>query len=114
MKESKPLVWLHGEFKTPPFTVKARVEAGLLLRRLQNGERIGLPFSRPMPIIGSGCQELRIQDTRQTWRVIYALEPEAVVILEVFSKKTTTTPPSVILVCRKRLKRYRKVVNNES
>jgi hypothetical protein len=28
----KPLVWLHGEVKTPPFTPAARLEAGTLLR----------------------------------------------------------------------------------
>jgi len=33
----KPLVWLHGEVKTPPFSKKARLEAGFLLRRLQRG-----------------------------------------------------------------------------
>jgi hypothetical protein len=30
----KPLVWLHGEIKTPPFTVEGRQEAGMLLRLL--------------------------------------------------------------------------------
>ena len=47
-----PLVWLHGEIKTPPFTREARVEAGTLLRRLQEGERLEMPHSRPMPSIG--------------------------------------------------------------
>jgi hypothetical protein len=42
----KPLVWLHGEIKTPPFTAAARIEAGVLLRRLQRGELLGLPHSR--------------------------------------------------------------------
>ena len=44
-----PLVWLFGEVKTPPFSAEARVEAGFLLRRLQQGETLGLPQSRPMP-----------------------------------------------------------------
>src|SRR5438270_11580647 len=47
----KPLVWLHGEVKTPPFTKEGRVEAGTLLRRLQEGERLGMPVSRPMSSI---------------------------------------------------------------
>ena len=47
----KPLVWLHGEVKTPPFTTTARLEAGVLLRRLQRGEKLALPHSRPMPAI---------------------------------------------------------------
>ena len=32
---NKPLVWLKGEVKTPPFSAAARLEAGLLLRQLQ-------------------------------------------------------------------------------
>lgn len=63
---SKPLVWLHGEVKSPPFSASARVEAGFLLRMLQEGERLGMPESRPMPAIGSGCHELR-KEAR--WRV---------------------------------------------
>jgi len=35
MEESKPLVWMSGEVKTPPFSAEARIEAGFLLRRLQ-------------------------------------------------------------------------------
>jgi hypothetical protein len=62
MTSGKPLVWLHGEVKTPPFWHAARVEAGFLLRRLQNGEAIDMPASRRMPMIGSNCHELRIDD----------------------------------------------------
>jgi len=58
----KPLVWLHGEVKTPPLSATTRIEAGVLLRRLQRGENIALPHSRPMPLIGKACHELRIQD----------------------------------------------------
>lgn len=61
-KADKPLVWLKGEIKTPPFSAPARIEAGVLLRRLQRGESISLPHSRPMPGIGKACHELRIQD----------------------------------------------------
>ena len=59
----KPLIWLHGEIKTPPLSVSARIEAGVLLRRLQRGEGLSLPESRPMPTIGPRCHELRIGDT---------------------------------------------------
>jgi hypothetical protein len=31
----KPVVWLHGEVKTPPFTPEGRQEAGMLLRLLR-------------------------------------------------------------------------------
>lgn len=102
----KPLVWLHGEVRTPPFSKAARIEAGYLLRRLQRGERIGLPQSRPMPEIGPRCHELRIQDADATWRIVYRTDPDAVVIAEIFSKKTATTSSTTIRVCQRRLAEY--------
>jgi phage-related protein len=59
-----------------------------------------------MPSIGRRCHELRIQDADATWRVIYRVDHDAVVILEVFSKKTMKTPHSVIEACRSRLRLY--------
>jgi len=102
----KPLVWLHGEIKTPPFSAAGRLEAGLLLRRLQRGDRIGLPHSRPMPAIGGRCHELRITDTGAAWRIVYRVDADAVVIAEVFSKKTPSTPKAVVETCRRRLRAY--------
>jgi phage-related protein len=102
----KPLVWLEGEVKTPPFSTEARVEAGTLLRRLQRGEKIGLPHCRPMPTIGPRCRELRIQGEDVTWRIICRLDSDAVIIGEVFSKKTRKTPQRIIDVCKQRFKRY--------
>ena len=78
-----------------------------LLRRLQRGEHLSLPASRPMPIIGRRCHELRIVDAGQTWRIIYRLDADAVVIADVFSKKTATTPTAAIDVSRTRLRHNR-------
>jgi phage-related protein len=102
----KPLVWLHGEVKTPPLSRASRLEAGFLLRRLQRGELLGMPHSRPMPAIGARCHELRISDGEATWRIIYRIDDDAIVIVEVFSKKTRTTPKWVIDMCKKRLREY--------
>lgn len=102
----KPLIWLHGEVKTPPFSPTARLEAGLLLRKLQRGERLGMPHSRTMPTIGPRCHELRITDAGVTWRIIYRIDSDAIVILEVFSKRTRVTPESVIETCRQRIRSY--------
>jgi len=102
----KPLVWLRGEVKTPPFSTAARIEAGFVLRRLQRGEALGLPNSRPMPGIGPQCHELRVNDGDRAWRLVYHVAADAVVILEVFAKKTQTTPHTVIETCRKRLRTY--------
>ncbi|MBI2373940.1 MAG: type II toxin-antitoxin system RelE/ParE family toxin [Deltaproteobacteria bacterium] len=102
----KPLAWLHGEVKTPPFSEAARVEAGVLLRRLQRGEHLSLPCSRPMPSLGARCHELRITDENVTWRIIYRIDDDAIVIVEVFSKKTRATPKAVLETCKRRLREY--------
>lgn len=104
--KDKPLVWMGGEVKTPPLSATARLEMGYLLRRLQQGELIGLPASRPMPTIGARCHELRVNDTRANWRLMYRLDTDAVVILEVFAKKTPATPKAVLELCQRRLKEY--------
>jgi phage-related protein len=105
-KANKPLAWLHGEVKTPPFSDEARFAAGMLLRRLQNGERLSLPQSRPMPTIGRRCHELRINDETVTWRIIYRIDEDAIVIPEAFEKKTSRTPKNIINTCKARLKDY--------
>lgn len=103
---NKPLVWLKGEVRTPPFSQAARIEAGFLLRRLQRGESLSLPHSRPMASIGARCHELRIHDEHATWRIVYRLDADAIVILEVFQKTTAKTPKQVIETCRRRLRAY--------
>lgn len=104
--DDKPLVWLHGKIKTPPFSTPARQEAGYLLRRLQRNEFLGMPHSRPLPSIGVRCHELRINDAGISWRIVCRADPDAVVILEVFNKKTQKTPKAVIEVCKRRLREY--------
>jgi phage-related protein len=108
-KLRKPLLWLHGEVKTPPFSFQARIEAGVLIRQLQECAKLSLPHSRPMPVIGRACHELRIQDQNRTWRIVYYVDTSAIVILDVFAKTTSQTPPAVIDVCKARLKRYKSI-----
>lgn len=105
----KPLAWMHAEIRTPPFSRAGRIEAGVLLRKLQLGERLGMPHSRPMPSIAPGCHELRLHDSDFSWRIVYAIDADAIVILDVFAKKTRATPTSVIAVCRNRLAEYRRL-----
>lgn len=102
----KPLVWLHGEIRTPPFSPEARIEAGWLLRRLQDGENLGMPYSRPMPTIGPRCHELRVRDESRNWRIIYRIDDDAIVLADVFHKTTRETPGSTIETCRRRLQAY--------
>ena len=59
-----------------------------------------------MPSIGGGCHELRINDAQATWRIVYRIDSDVILILEVFSKKTQKTPKTVIDACIRRLKDY--------
>jgi phage-related protein len=63
-----------------------------------------------MTTIGPRCLELRIPDGEHTWRIVCRLDPDAVVIAEVFGKKTHKTPQHVIATCRRRLREYDQAV----
>lgn len=63
-----------------------------------------------MPSVGVRCHELRIPDKDCTWRIIYRIEPDAILILDVFQKKTQATPKSVIEQSKARLAQYLKVI----
>ena len=104
--DGKPLVWLHGEIKTPPMSQRARIEAGYLLRRLQKGDLLSLPWSRPMPSVGVKCHELRITDENSIWRILYRIDDDAILILEVFKKKLHRHQKNVVESCHKRVRIY--------
>ena len=108
-KQLKAVTWLHCEIKTPPFSEAARIEAGKLIRSIQLGKKLDMPDSRPMPVIGPHCHELRIEDENKIWRIIYRIDVDFIVIADVFSKKTQKTPVEVIKVSKLRLRMYNKL-----
>jgi phage-related protein len=78
----------------------------MLLRRLQRGESLSMPHSRPMLSIGARCYELRVRDRDLSWRVLYRVDADAIVLVDVFAKKTRATPMHEIRSARARLRRY--------
>ena len=109
-RSAKPLRWIVGTLTTPPLGHEARLEAGTLLRRLQQGELIPMPWSRPMPRIGGAVHELRVADreSRRTWRIVYRIDHDEIVVIHRFAKSTQATPNRVIDLCKKRLERYQR------
>jgi phage-related protein len=100
----RPVVFLAGtSIKTSPFTEAGRIDAGMLLRRVQDGEAVGLPESRPMPSIGPRCHELRVRDAGHYWRIVYRVDPGEILVVHIFPKSTQKTPKREIDLCRKRL-----------
>jgi phage-related protein len=108
--ERKPLAWLHGEIKTPPFSEQGRKEAGELLRLLQEGESLGMPQAEPLPIVGPRCGALRVRDRGHNWRIMYRVDSDAVLVLEVYAKKTRRIPQEIIDRCKRRLRDYDEAV----
>lgn len=106
--DEKEIVWMSSEVKTPPFSETARVEAGHYLRLLQQGHLLSMPQSRPMPSLGAGCHELRVNDAAVNiqWRIMVYIDEDALVVLNVFEKKTQRTSPADLETCRQRLARY--------
>jgi len=102
----KPLCWLGDTVTIPPFSDEAAREAAALLEVVALGGVLAMPYCRPMPSVGRRCFELRVNDRDQTWRIIYHVADDAIVILDVFSKKSRVTPRRIIDRCRRRLKRY--------
>jgi phage-related protein len=102
----KKLHFLSGRIKSPPFSESARKEAGKMLRYLQDGKTLGLPSSRPLPIIGPHCHELRINDEDVTWRIIHRVDPDVILVCAIFAKKSRTLPPHIVTACRRRLAAY--------
>ncbi len=104
--KDKPLVWLKTDIKSPPFSKEARIEAGYLLRLLQQGHNLSMPQSRKIPDLCSRCHELRIKDKDKWYRIIYRIDPDAIVLLHVYEKKSNKIPKSTLDVCRLRIKHY--------
>lgn len=95
-----------NDFTRPPFSDRAKEECAQLLRQLQRGEMLGMPQSRPMKEIATGCHELRVRDKNVNWRLMYYMDERCIVILKIFPKKTRKTPEDVKDVCQKRLRNF--------
>jgi phage-related protein len=53
---------------------------------------------------------MRVRDAEHNWRIMYRIDSDAVLILEVYSKKTKRIPKAVIDRCQQRLRVYDEAV----
>jgi phage-related protein len=82
----------------------------MLLRFLQAGEHLGMPQAEPLPDLGPRCGSLRVRDGNHNWRIMYRIDPDAILILDVYAKKTPKISDEVFDRCLQRLKRYDQIV----
>ena len=82
-----------------------RVKLGYALMSLQRGFNLGMPLSRPMPIVGPGVEELRLRDESGQYRLFYFRKSAAgILVMRAFHKKSPQTPRAEIELARRRLK----------
>jgi len=69
-----------------------------------------MPQAEPLPVIGPRCGALRVRDKGHNWRIVYRVDADAILVLEVYAKKTRKIPLEVVDRCKKRLKEYDEIV----
>ena len=80
-------------------------DLGQALFLLQQGHKLSMPLSRPMPSVAPGMEELRVKGRDGIYRAFYfTRSSEGILVVHVFSKKTQKTLPLDIELGRKRLK----------
>ena len=90
------------------FPEEVRGDLADAVARLDEGQTLTMPLSRPMPGIGHGVHELRLKDRSGAYRVVYAIVRSGIVYLvHGFKKTTRKTPTRSIEVARRRLKEMR-------
>lgn len=68
------------------------------------GEKLAMPLSRPIPIVGIGVHEIRVKDRSGVYRVFYlTVAEDGVYIFHAFKKTTQATPKREIDLGKKRL-----------
>ena len=86
------------------FPKEVRARLGRELFRLQLGEQLGMPNSRPMPGVAAGVSEIRMKAEDGSFRAFYYTASwRGVPVIHAFVKKTQRTPPLEIDLARKRL-----------
>ena len=88
--KDKPIIWIgSARDDLRDFPDEARRKAGFALRAVQRG--MAPSDFKPMPSVGRGVQEIRVQ-IGDVFRVFYVAKfEEAVYVLHAFQKKTQKT-----------------------
>jgi len=106
LSPTKPALFHHRALadlrEMPP---EIQRDLGRLIRHLQQGRSLGLPHSRPMPVVALGVDELRVKDKSGQYRAFVVRKtPRGILVLHVFAKKTRETPRGDIELARQRLR----------
>jgi phage-related protein len=87
------------------FPLEIREDLADAVARLEEGHKLAMPLSRPMPSIGPGVHELRLRDRSGVYRVIYVLvRASDIYLVHAFKKTSQKTAKRDIDLARSRIK----------
>ena len=87
------------------FPADVRKMIGQAILELQKGEKLFMPLSRPVKLVGPGVEEIRSKDSRGLYRTFYVSQmKDRIIVFHAFMKKTQKTPKQEIKTAKKRLK----------
>lgn len=106
-KDEKDVIWWPEKLKETirdEWPLNLRKDVGFQLGRVQQG--LDPDNYRPMPSIGSGVREIKLQDENKSqYRVIYIAKfEEGIYVFHVITKKSTeNTTPQDLAIAKTRL-----------
>lgn len=100
------IIWNKKALKeVQRFPDVVKKEVGYLLFKLQKGESLAMPHSKPMPSVAKGCHEIRVKSEDGAYRVFYFLKvKDHILVFHAFQKKTQKTSLKDIEQGQKNLK----------
>ena len=110
---NKPWLDVHifelarAEIQHWPLEIKK--DLGSILTKLQKGEPVGHPDTKPMINVAPGVFEIRLKDGSGAYRAFYILKTaHGIMVFHSFKKKTRKTPIQEIETGKRRLKAFLK------
>lgn len=102
----KEVVWhVKALEQLRKFPEDIKKDVGYLIHRLQMGDKLNAPYSKPIKSVEIGVNELRVKDASGAYRVFYYLKTsEGIIIFHAFKKKSQKTPKKEIELGKKNLK----------
>jgi phage-related protein len=102
----KPLVWGGRGNQNPSVLAKSQIGSGIFASETAAERNARHASFSTAAVDWSAVPELRINDERSAWRIVYRIDSDAIIILDVFSKKNRTTPKVIVDLCKRRLREY--------
>lgn len=111
-----PAVTMYGPVRKEILTwpVEVKKDLGSILTRLQKGESVGEPDTKPMKSVANSCYEIRLKAADGIYRAFYILKTElGILVFHSFKKKSQKTPQKEIDTAKARLKEFLKELSSE-